>query len=130
MKALENRTLDSKREMDIMSALDELQTLNKRQARVDTDAALAALQRSAADDGEGEVRRAALMIFLIIYTRGPSRRTTARPRCKRGITLCGERCLHAPHYYMRAGLAPAGQSYAEHGGARSEMARVTVPLSV
>lgn len=56
MKALENRTLDSKREMDIMAALDELQTLNKRQARVDTDAALAALQRSAADDGEGEVR--------------------------------------------------------------------------
>ena len=55
MKALENRTLDSKREMDIMAALDELQTLNKRQARVDTDAALAALQRSA-DDGEGEVR--------------------------------------------------------------------------
>ena len=54
MKALENRTLDSKREMDIMAALDELQTLNKRQARVDTDAALAALQRSAGA-AEGEV---------------------------------------------------------------------------
>ncbi|KAK9826351.1 hypothetical protein WJX81_001008 [Elliptochloris bilobata] len=47
MKALENRTLDSKREMDIMNALDEMQSLNKRHERVDTAAALAALQRSA-----------------------------------------------------------------------------------
>ena len=53
MKALENKTLDSRREMDIMAALDDLQTLNRRQARVDTDAALAALQRSAADDEDG-----------------------------------------------------------------------------
>lgn len=30
MRALENRTLDSKREMDIMAALDEVQTLNAR----------------------------------------------------------------------------------------------------
>jgi argininosuccinate lyase len=30
MKALENRTLDSKREMDIMAALDEVQSLNSR----------------------------------------------------------------------------------------------------
>jgi len=54
MKALENRTLDSKREMDIMAALDELQTLNKRQARVDTEAALAALHRSAAVDDDDQ----------------------------------------------------------------------------
>lgn len=46
-QALENRTLDSKREMDIMNALDEMQSLNKRHERVDTAAALAALQRSA-----------------------------------------------------------------------------------
>ena len=57
MKALENRTLDSKREMDIMAALDELQTLNKRQARVDTEAALAALHRSAAVDDDDQARR-------------------------------------------------------------------------
>ena len=47
LQALENRTLDSKREMDIMNALDEMQSLNKRHERVDTAAALAALQRSA-----------------------------------------------------------------------------------
>jgi hypothetical protein len=34
MKALENRTLDSKREMDIMAALDEVQTLNARHNKV------------------------------------------------------------------------------------------------
>lgn len=55
MKALENRTLDSKREMDIMSALDELQSLNRRQVHVDTGAAIAALQRSIGDS-DGEVR--------------------------------------------------------------------------
>ena len=30
MKALENRTLESKREMDIMAALDEMRSLNAR----------------------------------------------------------------------------------------------------
>eukprot|EP00891_Asterochloris_glomerata_P009449 jgi/Astpho2/9449/gw1.00145.97.1_t len=50
MKALENRTLDSKREMDIMNALDEMQSLNARHERVDTEAALAALRRSAVED--------------------------------------------------------------------------------
>lgn len=50
MKQLENRTLDSKREMDIMAALDEMQSLKARHERVDTDSALAALQRSAMED--------------------------------------------------------------------------------
>lgn len=37
MKALENRTLDSKREMDILDALDEIRTRNARSERVDVD---------------------------------------------------------------------------------------------
>jgi hypothetical protein len=37
MKALEDRTLDSKREMDIMDALDEIRTRNARSERVDVD---------------------------------------------------------------------------------------------
>ncbi|KAG7394407.1 Coiled-coil domain-containing protein 94 [Phytophthora boehmeriae] len=37
MKALENRTLDSKREMDILDALDEIKAINQRHHKVDTD---------------------------------------------------------------------------------------------
>ncbi|CAG8478602.1 10916_t:CDS:2 [Paraglomus brasilianum] len=40
MKALENRTLDSKREMDILDALDEIRTRNARNERIDADAIL------------------------------------------------------------------------------------------
>ncbi|TPX33577.1 hypothetical protein SmJEL517_g03561 [Synchytrium microbalum] len=43
MKALENRTVDSKREMDILDALDEIQTRNARTERVDADAVLTKL---------------------------------------------------------------------------------------
>ncbi|WP_228058543.1 Saf4/Yju2 family protein [Nostoc sp. LEGE 12447] len=37
MKALENRTLDSQVEMDILDALDEIKSLNARNAKVDLD---------------------------------------------------------------------------------------------
>ncbi len=37
MKALENRTLDSKIEMDVLDALDEIKAINQRHERIDTD---------------------------------------------------------------------------------------------
>ena len=43
MKALENRTKESKREMDIMAALDEMRSLNARNAKVSLNDALGAI---------------------------------------------------------------------------------------
>ncbi len=50
VQALENRTLDSKREMDIMNALDEMKSLKSRQEKYSSEQLLAALTRSAEDD--------------------------------------------------------------------------------
>jgi hypothetical protein len=49
MKALENKTLDSKREMDIMTALDNMKSLKSRHENIDYDTALKALQQAAKD---------------------------------------------------------------------------------
>lgn len=49
MKALENRTLDSKQEMDIMAALDEMKSMRSRHATVPVDDMIAALRRTASE---------------------------------------------------------------------------------
>ncbi|KAI9102716.1 CWC16 protein [Phlyctochytrium arcticum] len=52
MRALENRTLDSKREMDILDALDEIRMRNARNERVDSDTVLEQLIVTGADEIE------------------------------------------------------------------------------
>ena len=51
LKALENKAIDSKREIDIAEGLDEIRTGNARLEHVDTDTLISNLQRDPTDDG-------------------------------------------------------------------------------
>jgi hypothetical protein len=53
MKALENRTLSSKRELEMFNALDEMKTLRSRHQRVDLDMALRRIREGGDAGGEG-----------------------------------------------------------------------------
>jgi hypothetical protein len=55
--ALENRTLDSKREMDILDALDEMLTKNAQMEKVDTEAVLQKIHGKAEAIEPTEVER-------------------------------------------------------------------------
>ncbi|KAI9026270.1 CWC16 protein, partial [Hyaloraphidium curvatum] len=52
MKALENRTMESKREMDILDALDEIRTRNAMNERVDPEGLLEKLMEKKRKDTE------------------------------------------------------------------------------
>lgn len=56
MKALENRTADSKREMDILDALDEIRTRNARNERVDAQNVLDKIVATAETQEEKKTR--------------------------------------------------------------------------
>ncbi|KAJ2997925.1 hypothetical protein HDV02_005020 [Globomyces sp. JEL0801] len=57
MKALENRTLDSKREMDILDALDEIRTKNAQFERADLDKVLEKIHGVKSIEIEDEVEQ-------------------------------------------------------------------------
>lgn len=54
MRALEARTLEAKREMDILDALDEIRTKNANLERVDSDAILKRLHESVVEPKESD----------------------------------------------------------------------------
>ena len=55
MKALENRTLDNKIEMDVLDALDEIKAINKRHERVDTNKLLNSIGSSSSPSSSSGV---------------------------------------------------------------------------
>ncbi|KAJ8607478.1 hypothetical protein CTAYLR_009424 [Chrysophaeum taylorii] len=57
MAALESRTLDSKMEMDILDALDEIKAVNQRRARLERDATLTSREEEIDEDDVAAFKR-------------------------------------------------------------------------
>ncbi|XP_039167436.1 splicing factor YJU2-like [Eucalyptus grandis] len=69
IKYLENETLDSRREMDTLAALHEMQSVNSGLATVSTDAMLQGLQRtSSAKEGKLEEEDEVLTKSVVFHT--------------------------------------------------------------
>lgn len=98
MKTLENRTLDSKKEMDILDTLDEIRAMNQRHQRVDTDALLSTVHSKKDKDtpvvvqneeSDAEVAKAAFAnrkksVLNRKSTKGAGKMDTAKPKVKDG----------------------------------------------
>lgn len=123
MKALENRTLDSKREMDIMSALDEMRSLKSRHEGVDTEVALAALRRSVpSGDVQLEEEDEAAVRQMLLQRAGFVRRLSDSDEDRAGCGSSGARPALEPRAdragpsgsaaarVPRAGVLPAAAS--------------------
>ncbi|MCD7454963.1 hypothetical protein HAX54_026622 [Datura stramonium] len=69
MKALENRTLDSKRRMDIDVGVDELKSRNARRTSVSVDAILEANMQRRLDDEKAEALEDEAVVRTVVFGR-------------------------------------------------------------
>ncbi|KAG7392565.1 Coiled-coil domain-containing protein 94 [Phytophthora pseudosyringae] len=119
MKTLENRTLDSKREMDILDALDEIKAINQRHAKVDTDKLLqqhadgGRLSKEQLEEQLEEDRQEARRVF-------EERQKAQQQKLKRPVGDAGEGAKPTP---ASTGLASA------EGGSKPDVT-ATPPLKL
>ena len=136
MKALENRTKESKREMDIMAALDEMRSLNARNAKVSLNDALGAIhgkidaERKRAEEAEeaqakavfAEAQKAAAGFVRRLESDSDSDGAGAkRPRVGEGDVLGGGSNLPkvAKPAFLAAAQAQAQARGAAQGGSEA-----------
>lgn len=67
LKSLEERTIVSKREIDVMAALDEMKSMKSRRASVNIDSMLEALRRRKKEEEEEDNKKQELLIKSIKF---------------------------------------------------------------